>query len=169
MNAGQLIAETRARAGLTQAALARSASTSQAAIARYESGVVSPSMVTLERVLRAAGATLHLSSEPAPRADLSSTQAQALRLHRKEVLAKLRAVGASNVRVFGSVARGLDVRPDSDIDLLVDFDTSTAGLLPILRVGEQLTSLLGYKVDVAPADVLRDDVARSAFEEAVPL
>lgn len=169
MNVGRLIAEARARAGLTQAALARGASTSQAAIARYESGSVSPSVVTLERVLRAAGATLQLSTGLAPRADLSSTQAQTLRHHRKDVLKCLRSIGASNVRVFGSVARGTDVRPDSDIDLLVDFDASSAGLLPILRVNEQLTGLLGYSVDVAPASILRDDVARSALAEAVPL
>lgn len=90
-----------------------------------------------------------------------------LRRHRKAVLRLARQVGARNVRLFRSVARG-DATEDSDIDLLVDFD-SAAGLLPILHLGEQLSVLLGYNVDVAPADMLRDDVAASALAQAVPL
>ena len=79
-----------------------------------------------------------------------------------------RAFGVSNVRLFGSVARG-DARPDSDIDLLVDLDTDTAGLLPVLRLNEALGQLLGFTVDVAPEDLLRPEVAMSARAQAVAL
>jgi len=46
--------------------------------------------------------------------------ADVLRENRTAILAAAEAVGARNVRVFGSVARGDDT-PDSDVDLLVDF------------------------------------------------
>jgi predicted nucleotidyltransferase len=43
-----------------------------------------------------------------------------LAAHRVEVLELVRARGALNVRVFGSIARGED-GPSNHIDLLVDF------------------------------------------------
>lgn len=53
------------RSGLTQAELARRASTSQAAISGYESGRRSPSVATLSRILTAAGFDLRMSlAEP---------------------------------------------------------------------------------------------------------
>lgn len=59
-----LIETARLRAGLTQAELARRAGTSQSAIALYESGRRSPTVSTLERVLRAAGYELRARLEP---------------------------------------------------------------------------------------------------------
>ena len=167
MDIGTLISEARHRAGLTQARLAARSGTSQAAIARYENNTVSPAVATLERVMRAAGAALHVSSEPAAPSDLTSDQAIRLRHHRRDVIKLARRAGATNLRLFGSVSRG-EARLDSDIDLLVDFDSS-AGLLPILRLREELSDLLGYDVDIAPSDMLRDDVAVSVLAEAVAL
>lgn len=165
---GELIIEARRSAGLTQSDLARRAGTSQAAIARYETNVASPAVATLERVLRATGHHLEMVVTAANPADLSTAQAVSLRRHRKEVLATARKFGACNVRLFGSVARG-DARPDSDIDLLVDLNTDEVGLMPVLRLNETLGQLLGFVVDVAPADVLRPEVARSAHAQAVAL
>ena len=167
VNASELVRATRSKSGLTQATLAQRAGTSQAAVARYESGTVSPSVTTLSRLLRAAGQELVLSSRPALASDLSGDRAQRLRLHRTDVLRLARAAGATNVRIFGSVARGED-RPDSDIDLLVDFDVSQ-GLAPIARLVDQLELLLGEPVDVAPAAMLAPKVAERAMSEAVPL
>ncbi len=58
MDGGLLIRESRLRAGLTQAELARRAGTSQPAIARYERGDVSPRVATLDRIVRACGLEL---------------------------------------------------------------------------------------------------------------
>ncbi|HEX8085371.1 MAG TPA: helix-turn-helix transcriptional regulator [Solirubrobacteraceae bacterium] len=58
MNAAATIRDARLRAGLTQAALAQRAGTSQATLSAYESGRKQPSVVTLSRVLEAAGARL---------------------------------------------------------------------------------------------------------------
>ena len=55
MNAAPLIADARHRAGFSLRELAARANTSHSAIAAYEQGRTSPTVATLERVLRAAG------------------------------------------------------------------------------------------------------------------
>lgn len=55
MDGGQLIREARRRAGLTQAELAARLGTSQPAVARWESGRVSPTVDTLARAVRTCG------------------------------------------------------------------------------------------------------------------
>lgn len=162
-----MVRRARQQAGLTQQSLGDRAGTSQAAVARYESDSTSPSVATLERLLRAAGSTLVLSTAPARPVDLSSTRAALLRRHRGDVLRLARKAGASNVRVFGSVARG-DDDAGSDIDLLVDFDVA-GGLLPIIALQGELEELLGQKVDVAPVSMLKDSVAETALPEAIAL
>lgn len=56
----------RATAGLTQEQLAVRMHTTQAVIARLESGRVKPSTRTLERLAEATGTRLKISFEPAP-------------------------------------------------------------------------------------------------------
>ena len=65
--------EARTRAGLTQEQVARRMKTTQAAIARLESGVSKPSTRTLERFAAATGSRLKITLDPAgppPRAAL---------------------------------------------------------------------------------------------------
>ncbi len=168
MDVGALLRASRAAAGLTQAQVARRAATSQSAVARYESGAASPSVRTLDRLLRACGATLRLDVVAAPGADLSGARFALLRRHRREILRRARHHGATGVRVFGSVARGED-GPDSDIDLLVESDVTTSGVGPMIELRDELTALLGQPVDVAPAALLAPDVRSQAEAEAIPL
>ena len=63
--AGAMI-RARSHAGLTQAQLARRMQTTQAVIARLESGRVKPSTRTLERLAKATGMRLRISFEPVP-------------------------------------------------------------------------------------------------------
>jgi predicted nucleotidyltransferase len=74
---------------------------------------------------------------------------------------------AHNVRVFGSVARGDDV-PSSDLDLLVDFDEGV-GLLDLIGLERELSTLLGVRVDVTPADSLKPRIRDQVLREAVTL
>jgi predicted nucleotidyltransferase len=60
----------------------------------------------------------------------------------------------NRVRLFGSVARG-DDRPDSDIDLLVDFDQDSS-LFDLMRMTRELEELLGHPVDVVSTAGLKD-------------
>ena len=165
MDTAELLFEARKSADLTQAELARRAGTSQAMVARYETGVASPTVRTLRRLLRAAGRDLELSSV---RARATSPLAVALRAHRGEINEAAERVGARNVRVFGSVARGEDTL-ESDVDLLVDFPVREQGLLPLLTLAEQVERIVGRRVDVAAAEVMAGPVRERALAEAVPL
>ncbi len=88
-----------------------------------------------------------------------------LRAHREEILRLAARRGVSNIRVFGSVARG-DAGPQSDIDLLVDFQVGESGL-DLIAFAQELERLLGYPVDVGTGvhRVVRPKVER----QAVPL
>jgi len=68
----------RREAGLTQAALAAKAHTSQAAISAYESGRRSPSVDTLARIIDAAGAELRMRLAPIDRHDEARRRGEAL-------------------------------------------------------------------------------------------
>lgn len=165
---GDLIKRVRLGAGLTQAALAKRAGTSQANVAKYEAGRTSPSVSTLERLLQAAGFGLQLVATPdRTPSDLSGARARKLRRHRMQIIALARSHNATNVRIFGSIARGED-DAGSDIDLLVDFDVSQ-GLMPIVGLKRELEDLLSETVDVAPLALLKPAVAQRALAEAVPL
>src|SRR5665647_2867489 len=117
MDAATLIRTTREGAGLSQDALAARAGTSQPAVSRYESGASSPSVETLDRLLAAMGSRLELVAEASTRRlDVRTPRMATLRLNRDRIRRAAHRHGASNVRVFGSVARGED-RPESDVDL----------------------------------------------------
>lgn len=61
-----------------------------------------------------------------------------------------------------------DATPDSDIDLLVDLLPGGGNdLLRVAGVAEELTQLLGSRVDVVAASLLRDEVSSSALVDAV--
>jgi predicted nucleotidyltransferase len=72
--------------------------------------------------------------------------------------------------VFGSVLKGT-ARPDSDIDLLVDFEPGhVPGLLAIATMEQELSMMLGGRaVDLRTANDLsrhfRDEVVRTARVE----
>jgi predicted nucleotidyltransferase len=68
--------------------------------------------------------------------------------------------GAGNVRIFGSVARG-EARPDSNMDLLIDVVGPTTSWFPGGLLND-LESLLGQRVDVVIARLIRDSVLRDA-------
>ena len=90
-----------------------------------------------------------------------------LRGKRPEILEIAKRYGASNLRVFGSVARD-EAGPGSDIDLMVDFRPGWT-LWDLIGLKQDLEDLLGCQVDVVPADRLRDIVRQHALEEAVQL
>ncbi len=102
-----------------------------------------------------------------PRFKAKSPLGQLLVERRRELLDALESRGASNVRVFGSVARGDDTE-ESDIDLLVDIPTSF-GLFALGGLAHTATTILGRETDVIPARSLRADVRGSAIQDAVPL
>jgi uncharacterized protein len=70
-----------------------------------------------------------------------------------------------SLELFGSVLRA-DFRPDSDVDVLVEFEPrARIGLMALSRMHRELTSLLERPVDLVPKDglkpVIRQDVLAS--------
>ena len=88
-----------------------------------------------------------------------------VRQRREEILRLAARHGASNIQLFGSVARG-DTRPESDIDLLVDFEPSRS-MLDHIGLEQDLAELLGVHVDIvsraALSKYIREDVLREAI------
>jgi len=167
---GALLREARTRANLSQTDVARRAHLTQSVVSSYESGHREPAFGTLERLIAATGHRLEISLTPAPgaRPGLPNTPlGRRLRQRRRQVLAAAGKHGASNVRVFGSVARGEDT-PESDIDILVDL-LPRSSLVTLGRLERALSDVLGVPVDVVPADGLRPAVRAEAEKDAIPL
>ena len=66
---------------------------------------------------------------------------------RNKITPILKQHGINKAAVFGSVARG-EARPDSDVDLLVEFKT-VPGLFEYIGLENLLSDKLGKKVDLA--------------------
>lgn len=162
MEYGRSLRAARTHAGLSQAELARRAHTSQPAIARYEGGVATPSLPTLERLLAATGASLVLGTSR-PRTDRTDR----LRRSRAQLTAAARARGVSAIRVFGSVARGEATRA-SDVDLLVDLEPGRT-LIDLIGFKHDAERILGQRVDVATPSLMKPRVRRRALRDARPL
>lgn len=90
-----------------------------------------------------------------------------LRDQREAILRLAERYGATNVRVFGSVARG-EARPDSDVDLLVDFRPGYT-LWDKIGLQQDIAALLGRNVDVIHAAFVREEFAPRILKDAVPL
>lgn len=167
---GAILREARQRANLSQTDVAERAQVAQSVVSAYEGNRRSPSLATLSRLIEATGHHLAFElerDEDVPPGLPNTPLGRRLRHHRKAIVACSARYGASNVRVFGSVARGED-HPDSDIDLVVDLAPGT-GLLSLERLRRELADLLGTAVDVVPSDSLRPRVRRELARDAVPL
>jgi uncharacterized protein len=93
----------------------------------------------------------------------------AIAANRVALIEVLSRYGASNPRLFGSVARG-DARPDSDVDLLVDLEPGAGNeLLRVAGIGEELSRIFLVQVDVVSDSLLREAVSAAAHGEAVAL
>jgi len=95
-------------------------------------------------------------------------------MDRSTVIAKLReyeqelkAAGFVRLSLFGSVARG-DESPESDVDLIAEFDASKQfSLLDIVGLENRLVDILGVPVDLTSAKALKDHLRERVTREAV--
>lgn len=101
MSPGQLIRATRERRGLSQERLARRIGTRQSAISRLENDQVSPTVETLDLILRAMGETLEIGpGEPAREYDREHRRATGARSPAERL-----ELGISWNRMAGRLAR----------------------------------------------------------------
>jgi predicted nucleotidyltransferase len=91
-----------------------------------------------------------------------------LRLQKAAILALAEQYGARRLRIFGSVARR-EERPDSDIDIVVDFPQGYSMLKQRLPLANRLEDLTGRKIDLVPEHELNKGLKRRVLGEAVEL
>ena len=90
-----------------------------------------------------------------------------LRKEQRDIIQTAKEHGATNVRVFGSVARGVE-QPDSGIDLLVTA-AEGVGISELNKLAESLSALLDAKVYVTSDAALRRNPMDRGFADAVDL
>jgi len=75
--------------------------------------------------------------------------------------------GVAVVGIFGSYVRG-EARPESDLDLLVEF-LRPISLLELVGAELYLSEVLGLKVDLVPRRSLRPELREVVLSQAVPV
>lgn len=78
---------------------------------------------------------------------------------------KLKEYGVKSLALFGSVARD-EARPDSDVDLLVEF-SQPVDLFDFVRLQQYLEAMLGRPVDLGTPDSLKPQLCDRVFKEIV--
>lgn len=84
-----------------------------------------------------------------------------LQAHRED----LRRLGVRTLSLFGSTARD-EARPDSDIDLLVEF-AATATFDAFMDLKFYLEDLLGRRIDLVTSKALKPRIRPSVEREAI--
>ncbi len=86
----------------------------------------------------------------------------------EQIKAYLKTQPIKKMWVFGSFSRG-EERPDSDIDLLVQYDRENhrVGLFTIIRIQQQLQEMLGRKIDLVEEGTLMPFAVESANHDKI--
>ena len=170
MNFAEVLRDARQLGGLTQAQLSTRSGVTQSVISAYERGRREPGAETFLMLIEAAGLDfiirVPITNYQHPTLP-DSAQTRALVKHRQQILDLVAQYHESNVRIFGSVARG-EARPDSDIDILVDFGPNT-GLFSIVALQESLSKLLHFPIDLGDPKSLKPHVQPSVAKDQLSL
>ncbi|HME23972.1 MAG TPA: nucleotidyltransferase domain-containing protein [Acetobacteraceae bacterium] len=85
----------------------------------------------------------------------------------KEREAELKQLGVRHLYLFGSTVRD-EARPDSDIDLFLDYERGKFSLFDLMDVRQRASDILGHKADVTTRDslhkLLRPRIEASALQ-----
>ncbi len=92
---------------------------------------------------------------------------QQLAQHRSQIQAIATAYGATNLRLFGSVALG-QATETSDIDLLADIEPRRS-LLDRIALKQDLEDLLGRPVDIARPEQLHPAIRVAVLAQAIAI
>jgi uncharacterized protein len=94
------------------------------------------------------------------------TLVSGIELPADRIAAMCRRYGVKELAVFGSASRG-GMRPDSDVDVLVEFDPGArVGLVKFASLEEELEGLIGHKVDLVTKRGLKPWIRQTVLSEA---
>jgi uncharacterized protein len=86
----------------------------------------------------------------------------------REHEAELRAAGVEHLVLHGSYARDTEIRKQSDVDVIADFDRARKlSLFGRVHLENRLTDILGVKADLADRAMLRPEVLERAQRESI--
>ncbi len=150
----------RARARLSQQALAARAGISRATLINFEAGKGKP--------LNASVAAIRAGLGGAGEAGTKSQSRLAGVLRALQALEpKLKKDGVEHMAVFGSVAR-MEDGPESDLDLIVEIDPNRRfDIFDLAGIAGDLTRLLGIHVDVLERKSLKADMKIKAEKDQI--
>jgi predicted nucleotidyltransferase len=95
-------------------------------------------------------------------------QLEELRSYKPQILEIAARYGVSNIRVFGSVARG-DADENSDVDLLIEMEKEKS-LFDLIGFKNQLQDMLHTSVDLVEIDAVKNPLRRKyMLEDETPL
>ena len=100
-----------------------------------------------------------------PRAEYAvSARPAKLRIPKKEIAALCRKYGVRKLSLFGSAARG-EMKPESDVDLMLEFDpASKTSLWDYPAMQEDFSALFDHrKVEFASPEILRNPFRRKTI------
>ena len=163
-----MLINARKSSRLTQAQVAERAGTSQSAVVRYEKGLQTPSVDTLRRLLKANGQELILDVKKSKKSAPKSELYKVVQANRGEIREILHALGARNIRIVGSVARG-DDDESSDVDILIDIDKQRGNSFRAISSATKISKLVNRDVDVLPSWMCKKEVLKSVLSDAIPL
>ncbi len=86
----------------------------------------------------------------------------------EEIAAFCRRERIRRLAVFGSAARG-EAGPESDLDLLVEFEPGASVGYHFVTIQDQLSQIFGRDVDLNTLGFLSPHIRQRVLSEAVPL
>lgn len=130
---------------------------------RYSANADFPAYAELTGILRKSGERPPGLQSPAA-AYVASPAGSLPPLPQRRLAALCRRYGVKSLSLFGSAARG-ELRPGSDVDLLVEFKPSSrTSLFDLARMQEELSPLFGYrKVHIASPTILENPYRRKTI------
>jgi predicted nucleotidyltransferase len=86
-----------------------------------------------------------------------------LTISREELAAFCERWGIKELALFGSAARG-EMRPDSDVDFMVEFEDSAHIGLEFIDLMDELAEMLGRPVDLTSKEILENPYRKASIE-----
>ena len=92
---------------------------------------------------------------------------QQLKQYRSAIVKLAKQYRATNIRVFGSVAKG-EATENSDVDFLID-PTPEQDLFDVIRLRRALQELLNCEVDIVHSTALHHSIKEEILASAIVL